>query len=55
MKLPLRIAHSLHIATLPTIHGDLVNRLLVAEPIHEDLPIVTSDAIFARYPVTAIW
>ncbi len=55
LELPLRLAHSLHIATLPGVHRDPFDRLLVAQAVHEDLPVVTSDVAFTHYPITVIW
>ena len=34
---------------------DPFDRLLIAQAIHESLPILTHDEAFARYPVKVIW
>lgn len=39
---------------LPSIHGDPVDRMLVAHALTEDLTIVTADANIHRYPVPCI-
>lgn len=54
-ELPLLVAHSLHISTLPHVHGDPFDRLLIAQAVHEDLVVLTSDATFDSYPVTVVW
>ena len=41
--------------TLPAIHFDPVDRMLVAHAIHADLTIVTADSKIPQYPVRTIW
>ncbi len=41
--------------SLPAHHTDPLDRLLVAQALHEDCAIVTNDAMIARYPVNIIW
>ena len=53
--LPIEIRHALHVHTLPRIHRDPFDRLLVAQAQLERLPILTSDANIARYDVEVIW
>ncbi len=40
---------------LPHLHGDPFDRLLVAQALAEDLPVVTADPVFARYGVDVLW
>lgn len=40
---------------LPLLHRDPFDRLLIAQAIHEGLPIVTPDPQITRYPVRVIW
>lgn len=42
--------HALQIATLPHIHGDPFDRLLVAQAMVEGLTLLTTDGQLARYP-----
>lgn len=43
-------------ATLPPIHRDPIDRMLVAHVLALDMPLVTADANIARYPgVSVIW
>lgn len=42
-------------ATLPPIHSDPFDRLLVAHSRVQTMPILTDDAIIPRYGVTTIW
>lgn len=42
-------------ASLPKIHLDPVDRMLVAHAIYADLSLVTADTTIRDYPVRAIW
>ena len=53
--LPIEIAHGVQVGSLPPIHRDPFDRLLVAQSQLEDLPILTSDPNIARYAVSVIW
>ena len=54
---PLRLehAHAARLAELPLLHRDPFDRLLIAQGLAEDVPIVTRDAAFAGYGVRVIW
>ena len=43
------------IKTLPDIHRDPFDRLLVAQALEDGLVIVTRDRIIPRYPVQTVW
>jgi PIN domain nuclease of toxin-antitoxin system len=53
--LPINLDHVLRIETLPVHHRDPFDRILIAQSLEEKLPIVTSDPLFARYPVVLTW
>jgi|SRR5215467_14580017 len=53
--LSIKLAHVLQIERLQLHHRDPFDRMLIAQGIEEDLPIVTSDPQFSRYPVEVIW
>lgn len=40
---------------LPAIHQDPFDRLLIAQALRLNLPIITSDKIIPLYPVSVIW
>jgi PIN domain nuclease of toxin-antitoxin system len=42
-------AHAMSITSLPSIHSDPFDRMLVAQALHEDLQIITRDSVFERY------
>lgn len=54
-SLPIQMSHALHVHTLPGLHRDPFDRLLVAQSQLENLPILTADPQIARYSVTTIW
>jgi PIN domain nuclease of toxin-antitoxin system len=41
--------------TMPMLHKDPVDRMLIAHAIHADLTLVTSDKIMRDYPVKSLW
>lgn len=53
--LAIQPAHVLRVASLPAIHKDPFDRLLIAQAQVENLPLITADPEITRYPVQAIW
>ncbi len=51
---PIEHRHALAVAGLPPLHGDPFDRLLVAQAMILDVPILTADAAVAQYDVAAI-
>jgi PIN domain nuclease of toxin-antitoxin system len=47
--------HAVRAASLPRIHGDPFDRVLVAQAQLESIPIVTADPAIGRYDVETIW
>ena len=43
------------LSELPWIHKDPFDRILIAQALHHELTLVTSDAAMARYPVPTLW
>ena len=52
--LPVTIAHALGVLALPDHHRDPFDRILIAQALHEGLPLVTRDQEIAKYPVPQI-
>jgi PIN domain nuclease of toxin-antitoxin system len=46
--------HALAVASLAPLHRDPFDRLLVAQALQLDVPILTSDRLIARYPVQTL-
>lgn len=53
--LSVRVEHVQRLTSLPRHHGDPFDRMLVAQALAEDLPLVTADAIFRQYPARVYW
>jgi len=53
--LPIQLSHALRVASLPSIHDDPFDRLLIAQSQMENLPILTADSEIGRYPVDVLW
>jgi PIN domain nuclease of toxin-antitoxin system len=47
--------HALYVRHLPDHHRDPFDRLLVAQSMLENLPIVTGDRMLAKYDVEVVW
>lgn len=46
--------HALHLRSLPLVHRDPFDRLLVAQAIEDDLTLMTADVTMSRYAVKTI-
>jgi PIN domain nuclease of toxin-antitoxin system len=53
--LPIEISDALKSATLPWHHRDPFDRLLIAQALLQDVPILTSDKRIAKYSVPVLW
>lgn len=53
--LPIGPEHALATQKLPWRHSDPFDRLLIAQAMHEDLILLSRDAMFAGYPVRLLW
>lgn len=49
VELPVAAAAAARISTLPPIHRDPFDRLLIAQAIHEPAKLLTSDRLLAQY------
>lgn len=54
-SLPINLSHALLVASIPALHKDPFDRMLVVQSIVERIPILTADSLVTQYPVTAIW
>ncbi len=52
--LPITLAHTLRVESLPRHHGDPFDRLLIAQALTEGYWLVTGDPVFAEYGVPVI-
>jgi len=53
--LPVSLSHVLRVESLELHHRDPFDRILIAQSLAENLPLVTADPVFERYPVKLIW
>ncbi len=53
-ELPVRFVHAEAMRSLPALHGDPFDRMLIAQARHEGLTIVTRDEQIGRYPVATL-
>ena len=53
--LPIKTDYLGRLETLPGIHGDPFDRLIISTAMEEGVPIVTHDAKIAMYDITLIW
>jgi PIN domain nuclease of toxin-antitoxin system len=54
-SLPISIDHLLAVERLPVHHRDPFDRILIAQSIEENLPVMTADPLFTKYPVQVTW
>jgi PIN domain nuclease of toxin-antitoxin system len=54
---PLMVTHShaVKVYDLPLHHNDPFDRLIIAQAITEDMCVLTTDRIFAKYSVNVFW
>ncbi|WP_256555918.1 type II toxin-antitoxin system VapC family toxin [Oscillatoria sp. HE19RPO] len=53
--LDISLAHIEIVSSLPLHHRDPFDRLIIAQGIVEQIPIISADAIFDAYPIQRIW
>ena len=53
--LPVSISHSAEVATMSFHHKDPFDRLLVAQSLVEEVPIISNEVIFDKYGVKRLW
>jgi len=53
--LPISLDHATLVERLPPHHKDPFDRLLIAQAIIEDVPIISVDVAFDAYPARRLW
>lgn len=53
--LPITLKHLGKITTLPSHHNDPFDRLLIAQAMIEQVPIISVDGVFNEYEINCIW
>ena len=55
LPIPIGFTTAISAATLPLIHRDPFDRILIAEALKEKMTVLTKDKLFAEYGVKIIW
>ena len=53
--LPISVPQLIQVSTLPLHHRDPFDRLIIAQAIVEQMPVVSADPAFDAYPVERLW
>ncbi|MEA5507141.1 type II toxin-antitoxin system VapC family toxin [Halotia wernerae UHCC 0503] len=53
--LPIELSHIYALEDLPSHHRDPFDRILIAQSIIENIPLLSIDMVFDSYPVQRIW
>jgi PIN domain nuclease of toxin-antitoxin system len=53
--LPIELRHATAVETLPLHHRDPFDRLLIAQSLTEQIPIISADGTLDLYGVTRLW
>lgn len=53
--LNISLSHLHALATLPPVHGDPFDRMIIAQAMVEKLTILSADRHFKDYPVSVLW
>ena len=53
--LPITVPRLIEVSTLTLHHRDPFDRLIVAQAIVEQMPVVSADPAFDSYPVERLW
>ena len=55
IELEIKGRHTLLVSSLPLLHKDPFDRLLLAQSAHEGIPLLTADKAIAQYPGSVIF
>ena len=55
LPLPITIPHAAYICKLPRIHKDPFDRILIAQSVVEDMPLLSRDRTVRKYDANIIW
>ena len=53
--LKIELSHVLKLEKLPLHHRDPFDRLIIAQAIENNIPVISKDRVFDLYPVKRIW
>ncbi|RLB35626.1 MAG: type II toxin-antitoxin system VapC family toxin [Deltaproteobacteria bacterium] len=55
LSLPVTVPHAARVFTLPDIHKDPFDRILVSQAGTENMPLITRDPMVRQYDIEAVW
>jgi PIN domain nuclease of toxin-antitoxin system len=55
LELPIAMVHTTILEALPLHHRDPFDRLLIAQAMHEKMPLLSADQQLSAYPVERLW
>jgi PIN domain nuclease of toxin-antitoxin system len=55
LPMPITLSHAAYTSKLPQIHKDPFDRILIAQSVVEDMPLVSRDGIMRKYDVKVVW
>lgn len=55
VALSVELPHILRVASLPVLHRDPFDRLLIAQSQSDNLLMISADHLIRQYPITVIW
>lgn len=53
--LPIIPDHVYALQALPNLHRDPFDRMLIAQAVHENMTLISSDSQIAQYPIPILW
>lgn len=53
--LPIELSHIYALENLPNEHRDPFDRIMIAQATIEQMPFLSADRIFDRYPIERVW
>jgi len=53
--LPIEAKHLISLFNLKYFHRNPFDRMIIAQSISENIPVISSDGVFKEYPVQVIW
>jgi len=53
--LPITMAHAARVTDSPSHHRDPFDRLLIAQALEEDVPLLSADEVFSTYGIRRLW
>ncbi len=54
-EVPITVEHSLRAGSLPGLHRDPFDRMLIAQALTDDLVLVSNETLFDQYGVRRLW